>query len=130
MANGLERRVLAWGVLLVALVACGSDDNGAPAPPVEETSSCVQPGDHGNELGIGEYCTPGGGECRAFAQAPLCLADAAPDDDQWFCTRIFCTTDDQCGSETFCLSTDRGSACVPLRCVDDPPDGGETSDAS
>jgi hypothetical protein len=136
--------VLAWGVLLVALDGCSSDaaDTGSPAPRDDattgdvasdsplSTSSCVQPGDHGNELGIGEYCTPGGGECRGFALAPLCLAEAAPDDDQWFCTRILCTTDDQCGSDTFCLVTDRGSACVPLRCVDDPPDGGTTSDAS
>jgi len=78
---------------------------------------CVQPGDQGNELGIGTYCSPGGNQCSAFALAPLCLADAVPEEGEWFCTRL-CTTDDMCGSAAFCLVTDRGSACVPNRCVD------------
>lgn len=115
------------GFAFAGFGACSNDDSGDGAATggsgatdasseASPTQGCVQPGDHGNELGIGEFCTPGGGQCRDFPSAPLCLAEAAPDDDQWFCTRIFCNDDSVCGTEAFCLMTDRGSACVPTRC--------------
>lgn len=77
--------------------------------------SCIQPGDTGNELGIGTYCSPDGQECLAFNPPLTCLADLGQ--DEWFCTRIFCKTTDECGSEVTCLMQDLGSACVPDRCL-------------
>jgi hypothetical protein len=123
--------VVLAGFAFAGFGACSSDESGDGAAmggtggtggtdassEASPTQGCVQPGDHGNELGIGEYCTPGGHECDAFSgSAPLCLAEAAPTDDQWFCTRIFCNDDSVCGTNAFCLMTDRGSACVPTRC--------------
>jgi hypothetical protein len=115
--------------LAVAALACdgggrgdGIDaglDGGLAVPP----GSCAQPGDVGNEIGVGAFCTPRGRECAAFSMAPLCLAQAAPDEGQWFCTRL-CSTDDQCGSDARCLGDARGRACVPVRCVDPEIDAG------
>ena len=131
----LTLAAIAAALALATIVACSSDASddggtggtnaGTGGTGASDASSggsgtqgCVQPGDHGNEFGIGEYCTPNGQECAQFPQAPLCLADAAPSDDQWFCTRIMCSDDTVCGTDAHCLITDRGSACVPNRCVD------------
>jgi hypothetical protein len=102
--------------LAFALAACGSGDDAAPPVDADVTpaESCVRPGDHGNSLGIGEYCTPGGNQCSAFDLAPLCLADVAQ--DQWFCTRIGCDANTDCGAGAGCLLEAGGSACVPCRC--------------
>jgi hypothetical protein len=89
-------------------------DGGADPTPAE---SCTHPGDKGNAIGVGEYCTPVGGECKAFDGAPFCLASAGQ--TQWFCSRVGCTKDDQCGMGAFCLFNPAGSACVPYRCVSD-----------
>jgi hypothetical protein len=117
--------------IVVAAPACGDSDgaNGeADAGPTAPAASCVQPGDEGNENGVGDFCTPGGGECGGLA--PLCLADAAPGEEQWFCTRL-CSEDEQCGTEARCIGDDRGRACVPERCLGDmpPDDAGADDDA-
>jgi hypothetical protein len=114
------RALLSSAVVIAVLgAACGGDD-GAPAidagidadpTPAE---SCVRPGDHGNDVGTGEYCTPGGGQCGDFDLAPLCLADVGQ--DQWFCTRIGCDAQTNCGTGAGCLIETGGSACVPCRC--------------
>lgn len=107
-------------VALVALIACGGDDGAAVDAAVDAapdaSNACVQPTDQGNELGVGTPCTPGGGECGAFAMAPLCLADVGQ--DEWFCTRIGCTAATNCGTGAGCLIETGGSACVPCRCDD------------
>src|SRR5262245_16654800 len=59
-------------------------------------NQCVMTTDTGNENGVGHYCTPGGGECQQFPLAGLCLADIGQ--DEWFCTRIGCQMDSDCGS--------------------------------
>src|SRR5262245_8867789 len=69
--------------------------------PMTPANSCSQPGDHGNSHGVGEYCTPGGGQCAQFPQAGLCLADVGQ--DQWFCTRISCKMDADCGENATCV---------------------------
>lgn len=91
-----------------------------PTPP----ESCVKPGDKGNEKGVGEYCSPGGQQCFQFAEAGLCLADVGQ--DQWFCTRLGCTTDADCGTDATCYM-DAQNACVPNRCLDGT--GGGPADA-
>lgn len=78
--------------------------------------SCVVPGDEGNNLGVGEFCTPGGDECDDFNLAPACLANFGQ--DQWFCTRIGCDETTDCGEDAECLLDGAGSACVPCRCSD------------
>lgn len=106
---------------LLGALACGGDDGGgAPidaaavdADPTP-TASCVRPGGVGNANGVGTYCTPGGGQCGAFAMAPLCLADVGQ--DQWFCTRIGCDATTDCGAGAGCLLETGGSACVPCAC--------------
>lgn len=135
----MRRPGAAWTLpLLVVLAACSSSDDAAPSrhsvgesdggadaghdpTPAE---SCVRRGDKGNAIGVGEYCTPQGHQCAGFDGAPICLADVAQ--DQWFCTRVGCTTDDQCGAGAFCLHNPAGSACVLDRCQ--PKDSG-TPDA-
>jgi hypothetical protein len=79
-------------------------------------SMCIQPGDPGNNIGVGHYCTPGGQECNALPLAPLCLADVG--EDEWFCTRIGCDAMTDCGDGAGCLLNPQGSACVPCKCDD------------
>jgi hypothetical protein len=81
-------------------------------PPAD---SCIQPGDMGNELGVGEYCSPLGKQCMDNAAAQLCLADVGQ--DQWMCTRIGCDATTDCGEGAGCLIVQgEGSACVPCMC--------------
>lgn len=88
----------------------GSSGGGPPA------ASCTQPGAVGNELGVGEYCTPLGKQCQDNESAQLCLADVGQ--DEWMCTRIGCTEAADCGADAGCLVTDDGAACVPCACDD------------
>jgi hypothetical protein len=112
---GRRRRTRATLAFALLLAACGGDDG---APPIDAdptpAGSCIRPGDHGNSLGVGEYCSPGGGQCASFDRAPLCLADVGQ--DQWFCTRIGCDATTDCGTGAGCLLETDGSACVPCRC--------------
>jgi len=103
-------------------------DGGVDAGPADPTpqNSCVKRGQHGNDKGVGEYCTPGGTECDAFSStAPFCLAKLTTE-DQWFCTRVGCTSDDQCGAGAYCLHNPAGTACVLNRCQ--PKDAGASHD--
>lgn len=123
------QRSLPFGIVLTTLllVACGDGSGGVDAGrdaalnvPAE---SCAQPGDVGNDLGIGHFCTPRGRECADFPMAGLCLAQVAPDDNQWFCTRT-CTSDDQCGTNAVCDGDSRGRACIPAECAPPRVDAG------
>lgn len=98
--------------------SAGGPDGGDPTPK----DSCARPGDQGNDKGVGEYCTPGGGECKKFPEAALCLADVGQ--TQWFCTRIGCTKDDECGAAATCVMQQGSSGCVPNKCLGGGPDGG------
>lgn len=89
----------------------GSGGHGGDATPAE---SCAKPGDKGNEKGVGEYCTPSGHECTGFSFATVCLADFGQ--KQWFCTKLSCTMDSDCGTDAYCEKADMGSACVPNKC--------------
>jgi hypothetical protein len=79
-------------------------------------NQCVQTTDTGNANGVGAYCTPLGKECQAHPLAPLCLADIGQ--DEWFCTRLGCQTDTDCGDGATCVKQTGGSGCVPTKCVD------------
>ena len=77
---------------------------------------CIKAGDPGNDIGVGAFCTPGGGECKAFPLAARCLADVGQ--DEHFCTRIGCDETTNCGMGAGCLIEGAGSACVPCKCDD------------
>jgi len=96
--------------------AGGSPAGGASEGGGPPSESCIQPGDLGNQLGVGEYCSPLGGECTDNTDAQLCLADVGQ--DQWMCSRIGCTEETDCGEGAGCLITSDGSACVPCECDD------------
>jgi hypothetical protein len=128
------QKLLLTFVVAVAC-ACSSEDKPATAVDAGDTgggpqvpaSSCVRPGDKGNEKGIGEPCTPLGKECANFAGAPLCLADVGQ--DQWMCSRIGCSTDADCGTNATCYKDPKGSGCVPNRCLSPSDAGADTAPA-
>ncbi len=91
--------------------ATGAGGSGGDATPA---ASCIKPGDKGNDKGVGTYCTPGGGECAAQTVATVCLADFGQ--DQWFCTKLSCTMDGDCGTAAVCHKDPAGAACVPRKC--------------
>ena len=77
---------------------------------------CAAPGAVGNSQGVGEYCTPGGGECDDNEGATYCTVDyeeGAPA----FCTTP-CFGDDDCGEGATCESQEGQplDGCVPA-CV-------------
>jgi hypothetical protein len=76
---------------------------------------CVMPTDKGNSNGVGAYCTPGGMECSKFPLAAACLADLGQ--SEWFCTRIGCSMNSDCGDGATCYMQTGGSACVPDKCL-------------
>jgi hypothetical protein len=76
---------------------------------------CVMTTDKGNANGVGAYCTPGGGECSKFPNAGVCLADVGQ--SEWFCTKIGCMTNADCGDMATCYMQPGGSACVPNKCL-------------
>ena len=125
--------------VLGLLLWSGSCTLGAPE---EEVASEVDAGDDcsvglpppsaaclpkcGNELGVGQPCTKGGGECSdfSFSEAALCTVDF-DDTDLAFCTRA-CAADDQCGTDAFCAIDPEnpmsGAGCMPNSCKDDEDD--------
>jgi hypothetical protein len=92
---------------------CDTED---PSPVLitgEETDGCGQPGDLGNELGVGLYCTAEGNECADNNVANFCIAAFSSHN---YCTKILCKTDEECGSGAQCVQESAGSACVPDYC--------------
>jgi len=73
---------------------------------------CAKPDDAGNNLGVGKYCTDGGGECEG-QDANFCIAAFS---DENYCTVILCQDDSVCGENATCITEGPGSACVPNHC--------------
>ncbi len=128
--RGARHVSLLWAA--IGLGACGSSvppsdaGNDALVVPMH---SCGRPEVPGNEQGVGAFCSPAGRQCSAHPLAPLCLADLAPAEEQWYCTRT-CVMDSQCGTDAMCVGDSRGHGCVPNRCpLGSVVDSGATSDA-
>src|SRR5580692_9487205 len=93
-------------ILFVALLACGgSSDNKTDAAGSGSAcsggSGCGEPCDAGNNLGVGKFCTKGGGECGKNASFVFCTIDFDSTAPDAFCTGP-CGSDADCGDDAFC----------------------------
>jgi hypothetical protein len=106
------------------LAACGSSSTAHKNPDAAIDSSidafystCGHPGDMGNELGIGKFCTSLG-DCAGTVDAPLC--SILGDQTTHFCTKT-CTSGgpmNQCGTLTMCVCNGSNQCgCTPNVCV-------------
>lgn len=141
----------AWAVLCLLLSACpqtnsdeldmGLEDMpvaGKPADMRTYLSQCGHPGDKGNALGVGKFCTTLA-ECRgAGMKTNMCSSlgnGPTPSmDDTYFCTIYPCKPDagtDACGDDATCVCGSGGGmtgcACTPNSCLGSPPDGGPSA---
>jgi hypothetical protein len=132
------------GMAVVFCTACGSSsapamedagketgthvDSGKPSDAGEPFSACGHPGDKGNSLGIGQYCTAST-DCPGTA--PICSnienSDADPTLNTFFCV-IPCTGCEApgfCGSGASCVceAPDK-CGCTPVTCSAIIPEGG------
>lgn len=97
------------------------DDFTSPAlPPLAEDGgaggNCVAPGTLNNERGLGGYCTKGGAECPT--RVSICGADFGAPTGSYFCTTLCETPGAPCGAGVTCVKDARGTACVPVACID------------
>ena len=101
-------------------LTCDQDDGtpqggGAGDTDTGEETGCVAPDAPGNEIGAGEACTPGGGECADNSAAKTCLGDF--DSRANFCSIVGCTSDEECGGGgVTCVDQGAASVCTPAEC--------------
>ena len=105
-------------IALCSLVLACSADGGTPAPvdaPATDMSICGHPGDPGNELGVGKYCTSLT-ECSGL-QAGLCsvIGDARAH----FCTKTCAAGQgvEACGTNATCQCQGGLCGCTPNACL-------------
>lgn len=107
--------------MTLALAAGCGDDAGAGVPDAGPAdgfaSTCGQPGDPGNELGVGHFCQTLL-DCGDTAEAPLC--SNIGDETTWFCTKT-CANEDAgvevCGTGATCTCGNGGCGCTPTSCL-------------
>jgi hypothetical protein len=138
------RLLFAAAAASAALVAaCSSSsssgsatDSGAPkgdasADSGSMTSACGHPGDKGNSLGVGQYCTGEGADAGACpSTAPVCSTienSSEPADKQTFFCVLPCTACSPagfCGEGASCVCNTEGCGCIPDTCSALIPDAG------
>lgn len=86
---------------------------------------CVPLDAKGNAVGVGRYCSKGGGQCleNGGGNATICAIDydSNPDSDTTFCTKV-CQDDASCGADAVCVGDSpdaKTKGCVPLSCAPD-----------
>jgi hypothetical protein len=101
-------------ILSVLVLACGDASQSArPDGPLE--TGCGKPGELGNSLGVGKYCTRGGHECASNSFALFCTVTYEPSAPA-FCTNA-CTRDPDCGDGAYCSGSGMGlTGCLPAVC--------------
>lgn len=111
-------RALALAVVL-ALAGCGGGDDTASAPAdmargPDLYSACGHPGDVGNSLGVGKYCTKLS-DCASNPKATLCTILGSS--DNFFCT-FSCSgpTSTECGENASCQCQGGQCGCFPDAC--------------
>ena len=80
------------------------------APADMAGGSCCQPGHAGNELGVGDYCSP---TVACTGKANACTT-AKPTGG--FCSML-CSAGDSCGTNAMCMLP--AGVCVPTNCAPD-----------
>ena len=109
-------------IILACFLGCGggkSTEKHVDAPSNVDAfeSTCGQPGDQGNEKGIGKFCTSFN-DCANTNDAPLC--SIIGDSTTHFCTKT-CTNGgpaDQCGTATQCVcNSSNQCGCTPTACL-------------
>ncbi len=101
--------------LLCALSGCDPAADQGP-PDLFFHTLCGRPGDTGNSLGVGRFCSEQS-DCRNNGKALLCTAVA--DQERFFCTMV-CAGDggaDACGESAACACQPGACACVPKLCL-------------
>jgi hypothetical protein len=106
-------------VAIAVAGACGSSTKPAhPDAAIDAfASACGLPGDPGNELGIGKFCTALA-DCVGTPMAPLC--SIVGDSTTHFCTKTCSSTGSasQCGTNTTCsCNTSNQCGCTPNTCL-------------
>ena len=142
----MHRQLIAVLLCSGLIFACGDDDGGGsvdsagggdggggtidsgPGTPDSNTTSadgsgtsiCGNPGDPGNDMGVGKYCLNAtSGEC---ASQPASICANIGDADAHFCTKI-CNDampdEDQCGADATCICQGSGGlcGCTPNSCL-------------
>lgn len=82
-----------------------------------QSATCGAPGDLGNDLGVGKYCTQGGGQCQGL-NASICSADIQLN-GSGICSKA-CNTDADCGTGAVCYQDTLGKGCEPVSCQTSP----------
>ncbi len=102
----------------------------AAGPDMALLSRCGHPGDVGNALGVGQFCTNQGPDCSTNSMAKSCSAllngQTPSATDSYFCSFLCTATDPPgtCGDNATCLcNASNACACIPTSCVP-PADGG------
>jgi hypothetical protein len=98
----------------------GEEDAGLTCP--QPAGSCTPcPGQAGNAINVGQYCTKGGNQCPFLVST--CAADEPGGEGQNYCVVIVCPTFPDggynCGANACCYG-EAGNpihACVPSLCV-------------
>lgn len=98
----------------------GEEDAGLTCP--QPAGSCTPcPGQAGNSINVGQYCTKGGNQCPFLIST--CAADEPGGEGQNYCVVIVCPTfadgGYNCGANACCYG-EAGNpihACVPSLCV-------------
>lgn len=112
-------------VAFVVIAACSSDSTTKDTTPPDaakvavdaSSSTCGQPGDTGNEMGIGHYCNSFS-DCSQTANAPLC--SSIGDATTHFCTTTCSATGSagQCGTGVTCeCNSSNQCGCTPNACL-------------
>ena len=109
-----------YALLALALVACGGDDSASYKDAAVDAfeSECGNPGDQGNEMGIGAFCDPANQpDIHCPSTAPLC--SIIGDERTHFCTKtcsMGSTTACGTGAECTCNSSNQ-CGCTPSVCL-------------
>lgn len=107
-------RLLFIATALLAAAGCGSSNSKSPDA---FSSTCGQPGDMGNELGVGKFCNSLS-DCSTTPSAGLCSILGDP--TTHFCTKT-CTNGgpaDQCGTNATCeCNASNQCGCTPNSCL-------------
>jgi len=92
-------------------------DLSAGGPDLRIQSRCGQPGDTGNELGIGAYCD---NSTPCTGMNTICSSirnDAAnPQLNTFFCTTLCQAGSNTCGTNASCVCEGGLCGCAPDRC--------------